>query len=162
VFGVVPNQTSDPGATPPPWALKVTDIGDGTSNTLLLSEGLSVTVTTTTWYGPMGEQWYGNMGGALFSAAYTPNSSVADQIYGTCPQTAGDGGYRAPCVSLGPNVWFTPCGSGSQAAARSSHIGGVNAAMADGSIHFYDIGVSLSVWRAMGTANGKEAVSVPQ
>jgi prepilin-type N-terminal cleavage/methylation domain-containing protein/prepilin-type processing-associated H-X9-DG protein len=36
---------------------------------------------------------------------------------------------------------------------------GVNVAMADGSVHFIHRSIELPLWRAMGTRNGKEAVS---
>ena len=40
----------------------------------------------------------------------------------------------------------------------SWHESGVNLAMADGSVHYINNNVSLSVWRALGTRNGGEAV----
>ncbi len=160
MFGIAFGQSPDPGSTVRPLALRITDVNDGMSNTLLLSEAVVPRITGT-WGGAMGEQWYGNMGGALFSVSQTPNSSSADRIYGPCPQDQGDGDYRAPCLSLGGSPWFNANASGANAAARSRHSGGVNAAMADGSVRFFLDTIDLSVWRAMGTANGKEAVSVP-
>jgi prepilin-type N-terminal cleavage/methylation domain-containing protein len=160
VFGVSPGQSIDPGSKVRTVGMRISDIGDGASNTLLLSEGI-VTTVLNVWGGPIGEQWYGNMGGALFSTTQTPNSSSPDLIYGPCPQSVGDSNYKAPCVTIGGSPWFTPNASGAYASARSKHMVGVNAAMADGSVHFFNNAVSLSVWRAMGTANGKEPVSVP-
>src|SRR5207248_2607327 len=49
--------------------VELNTIADGTSNTLLLSEGIVATVPG--WGGAMGETIYGNMGGALFSASLT-------------------------------------------------------------------------------------------
>jgi prepilin-type processing-associated H-X9-DG protein len=47
--------------------------------------------------------------------------------------------------------------AGSQhSAARSRHMGGVNAAMCDGSVHFITNSISLSVWQALGTMDGRE------
>ncbi len=40
------------------------------------------------------------------------------------------------------------------AAARSDHPGGVNAMMADGSVHFIDENLGLDVWRSMATRSG--------
>ncbi len=45
--------------------------------------------------------------------------------------------------------------------SRSYHPGVVQAAMMDGSVHSVDGEISVEVWRAMGSRNGGEAVSVP-
>lgn len=42
--------------------------------------------------------------------------------------------------------------------ARSSHHGGVNVLMADGSVRFVTDGIARSVWRALGSRNGGELV----
>jgi prepilin-type N-terminal cleavage/methylation domain-containing protein len=49
------------------------------------------------------------------------------------------------------NIW---------ASARSGHSGGVVAAMADGSTHFFSDTIVLRVWRAMGTRAGGEVETV--
>ena len=41
-------------------------------------------------------------------------------------------------------------------AARSRHPGGVNVAMADGSVHFIKNSISIQTWRGMSTAAGAE------
>jgi prepilin-type N-terminal cleavage/methylation domain-containing protein/prepilin-type processing-associated H-X9-DG protein len=155
--GVRANQSFDKtrslGAT-------IADLSDGTSTTLLLSEGLTAGILgATTWGGAMGETWYGDMGGTLFSATLTPNATVADQIWGYCPADPGvdDKGYPAPCVSLGIAPWGTAGdGVGAYAAARSLHPGGVNVAMADGSVSFVTDGVDILLWRSAGTRAGAE------
>src|SRR4029077_520960 len=76
VFGVIPKQTFDKR---PPGA-RIKDIADGTAKTLLLSEGVVPTVPY--WGGPLGETVYGNMGGGLFSASLTPNSTSPDRPLG--------------------------------------------------------------------------------
>jgi prepilin-type processing-associated H-X9-DG protein len=43
--------------------------------------------------------------------------------------------------------------------ANSRHAGGVNAAMADGSVKFVKSTVNVLTWRALGTRNGAEIVS---
>jgi prepilin-type N-terminal cleavage/methylation domain-containing protein/prepilin-type processing-associated H-X9-DG protein len=47
-------------------------------------------------------------------------------------------------------------------AARSYHAGGVNAALCDGSVHFFKNSIAPSVWRAVGTISGNEVLSADQ
>jgi prepilin-type N-terminal cleavage/methylation domain-containing protein/prepilin-type processing-associated H-X9-DG protein len=166
VFGVVPFQTTDPAGRifsttgPKTTGLPITGIADGTSNTVLLSEGLSPE-TSAGWGGPIGMTIYGNMGGALFTTTLTPNSSSPDRPIGPCPQNQGIASYTAPCVSLGGNAWWTRSAERAYVAARSKHSGGVNAALADGSVRFVTDSVDLATWRAMGTRAGGESALLP-
>jgi prepilin-type N-terminal cleavage/methylation domain-containing protein/prepilin-type processing-associated H-X9-DG protein len=139
-----------------PRQIKLTDISDGTSNTLMFSEGLKASLEARSlWAGTMGDITLGNMGGGFFASFDTPNSSNADRIWGPCPQQQGDGQYRAPCVWLGGPL--RPPGNHAnnqrtaRAAARSKHPGGVNAALADGSVRFVSDAMSAAAWRALGT-----------
>jgi prepilin-type N-terminal cleavage/methylation domain-containing protein/prepilin-type processing-associated H-X9-DG protein len=130
---------------------------DGTSNTLLLSEGLvGQTPNGSTWGGPMGDVHLGAMGGSLFSTGSLPNSPLADLVSGPCPQDVGDGGYQAPCVGLDPLPGIAGGSAGARAGARSRHRGGVNVALADGSVRFVSDRVSRRAWRALGTRAGGE------
>jgi prepilin-type processing-associated H-X9-DG protein len=159
VLGVRRGQSYDLDTSVPTRGMRLAEIVDGTSNTLLLSEGLVPMVPW--WGGPMGETIYGNMGGALFSMSLTPNASAPDRPIGPCPQNQGDGDYTAPCLSLGGNGWWTPSGAGAHAAARSSHPGGVNAALTDGSVRYFSDDVDLLVWRSLGTFSGSEPANRP-
>jgi len=154
IFGVRHGQSDDVGATVPTHGLAIRNVIDGTSNTLMLSEGLCPSIET--WGGPIGSVIYGNMGGALFTASLTPNSSAPDRPIGPCPSTQGDATYKAPCSSLGSNAWFTPSAAGAYAAARSNHDAGVNAALADASVRFFENSIPSNIWRALGTARGQE------
>ena len=163
VFGVVPFQTTDPNgrifdATGPRTAgVQLSAITDGSSNTILLSEGLSPE-TSDGWGGPMGDILYGNMGGGLFTTTIAPNSSAPDRPIGPCPKDAGIMSYKAPCASLGGNAWWSRSAVGAYVGARSQHQGGVNVAMADGSVRYVIDNIDLATWRAMGTRdNGDEA-----
>ena len=157
VFGVKVGQSADAAAEVRTQGSRFSDITDGSSNTLLLSEGLVPTVPH--WGGPLGETIYGNMGGALFSVSLTPNSSSADRVQGPCPQNQGDKNYKKPCLSLGGGGWWTPSGAGAQAAARSLHPTGVVATHADGSVRFYQQNVDQTAWRSLGTRSGGETVA---
>jgi prepilin-type N-terminal cleavage/methylation domain-containing protein/prepilin-type processing-associated H-X9-DG protein len=125
---------------------KLTDILDGTSNTLMASEtivGVNPSATSTdmrgfTWWGP----------GAVFHGFNTPNSPSPDfhQFPSYCNNLPQQG---LPCA-VNTNV---------QLAARSRHSGGVNAAMCDASVRFFTNSVSQTSWRAFSTAIGGEPVS---
>jgi prepilin-type N-terminal cleavage/methylation domain-containing protein/prepilin-type processing-associated H-X9-DG protein len=156
-FSVTRDQSFDPDAAVATRGRRMGEFADGASKTLLVSEGLVATVGG--WGGPLGSIIYGNMGGALFSASITPNSSSPDRPIGPCPQNQGDEQYQAPCLSLGGNAWWTPSGRGAYVAARSSHPGGVNASFADGSVTFFADGVDLFVWRALGTRAGGDVAT---
>lgn len=43
--------------------------------------------------------------------------------------------------------------------ARSRHAGGVNAALGDGSVKYFNDSVERKVWRALSTASGGETVA---
>jgi len=157
-FAVRSGQSVDPNAAVKTTGVRIAEYTDGTSSTLLFSEGL--TPSTSGWGGPIGSIIYGNMGGALFSAVLTPNSTAADRPIGPCPQNQGDSSYRAPCLTLGGNAWWTPSAAGSHVAARSQHPAGVNVAMADASTRFVSNNVDTLVWRAAGTRAGGETRSL--
>ena len=158
-FSVRHGQSIDPGAIVKTSGIPIAAFRDGASNTILLSEGVVPSVSG--FGGPLGETIYGNMGGALFSVSLTPNSSAPDQVLGPCPIDRGDTTYTEPCVSIGNFSWWTPSAAGAHAAARSKHPGGVVAAMADGSVHFFAESISQDLWRALGTRAGGEISQLP-
>ncbi|MBC7351701.1 MAG: DUF1559 domain-containing protein [Thermogutta sp.] len=155
VFAVKHNQSYETGASIPTRGVKIAQITDGTSNTAMISEGICPQIETA-WGGPIGSIIYGNMGGALYSHAVTPNSSAPDRIIGPCPQNQGDKDYPAPCQSIGSNAGGQPSASRAFAGARSRHPGGVNVGMADGSVRFVSDTVDLLIWRYLATRNGQE------
>jgi prepilin-type N-terminal cleavage/methylation domain-containing protein/prepilin-type processing-associated H-X9-DG protein len=165
VFGVVPFQTTDPAGKifnttgPRTAGVQIPAISDGTSNTVLLSEALSPD-SSAGWGGPIGSILYGNMGGGLFTTTITPNSSAPDRPIGPCPKDQGISSYTAPCLSLGGNAWWTRSAVGAYVGARSRHSGGVNAALADGSVRFVANGIDLVTWRGLGTRANGEVVSI--
>jgi prepilin-type N-terminal cleavage/methylation domain-containing protein/prepilin-type processing-associated H-X9-DG protein len=144
------------GAGPPPVQTRITGITDGTSNTVAFSEGL-IPTTANDGGGAAGEITGGAIGGSAFATFLTPNSSSPDIFYQGCPQTDGpinDTGYGAPCLA-----WVNTSEAQDTAAARSRHVGGVNASMADGSVRFFSNGIDLYTWRALGTAHGREVIN---
>jgi prepilin-type N-terminal cleavage/methylation domain-containing protein/prepilin-type processing-associated H-X9-DG protein len=74
--------------------------------------------------------------------------------------------YTLFYVAAPPNSGTPDCGSYADLgtgvfAARGLHPGGVNAAMADGSVRLFLNSVDEATWRALGTSHGGEAVPVP-
>ena len=155
-FGVLHDQSFDKSGAKR-LGCELTSITDGASQTLLLSEGL-VVGDTSGWGGPIGMHIYGNMGGALFTASITPNSTLPDRPYGPCPSTSMDPGYPTGiCLTLGGgNQWWYTGAIGSYTGARSKHRNGVWASMADGSVRFMSNTTDSYAWRSMGTRSGGE------
>jgi prepilin-type N-terminal cleavage/methylation domain-containing protein/prepilin-type processing-associated H-X9-DG protein len=131
--------------------VRMTEVMDGTSTTLALSElkyrqpsptGPSLQDTRGTWS-------YGAMGANLFSSKAGPNSATPDGVWG-CRNFPAEG---MPCVQVGSPYREMA------AAARSYHQGGVNASRADGSVQFVSDNISLPVWQAMGSRGGGEVIA---
>ena len=122
---------------------RLTDITDGTSNTLLLSELiLSPDVTTHDTRGRLYNP--AKQGSVLFSTLYGPNTTVADRLQWcqTIPV--------APCTGTWMEINIS---------ARSYHPGGVNVSFADGSNRFIMNSINIQTWNALGTRAGGEAIS---
>ena len=131
------------------------EITDGTSNTLAFSECLQGRPGTSTTgvpgvYGLRGAAYHAAF--CWFTTWVTPNTTTPDRnpdSYRCCVSTG-----QAPCESA------VVVGSGPVTlAARSSHPGGVNAGMLDGSVRFVDNEIQWETWQAMGTSQGGEVVS---
>jgi prepilin-type N-terminal cleavage/methylation domain-containing protein/prepilin-type processing-associated H-X9-DG protein len=169
IFHTYPNQSYQAQIDSPNWSWKgvdtartrISDIRDGTSNTIMLSEGLvgtydnpgsSADLSPESWP-TMGDITTATMGGSLFSAFNTPNSSSPDSFFGRCPQGWGDSGYNAPCESWSGNSYTT------HAAARSGHSGGVNVGLADGSVRFVTDRIDVAAWQALSTRAGGEVIA---
>ena len=144
---------------------RMADISDGTSNTAAFSEHIK---------------------GDFSNAISTPNADTYQP--GTYPGTPddalaqcnaidvtnlafqGDSNAGAPWVQDGATrtryYHAFPPGSRScqfppervSTTANSSHDGGVNVALFDGSVHFVSNNISLATWRALGTRNGGESL----
>jgi prepilin-type N-terminal cleavage/methylation domain-containing protein len=125
-------------------------IRDGLSNTLLMAEIITITVPSPAWGGPLSD-FTTSLGGQTFNGWLTPNSKACDDVARLC---------AAPEYLNGISC-CNPVGSDSllqSFAARSKHPGGVHAARADGSVHYFTDSVSQSVWRALSTSQGGEVV----
>lgn len=121
-------------------ARRFRDCIDGTSNTLLLSEGM-LRGTAAAW-GELGGYWGGAPHGSFgFSTGETPNTTVPDRVY-SCGSTTW---RKAPCEN-----GFSGGLPGRYNFARSYHPGGVNAALCDGSVRFVTESIERQLWRNLG------------
>jgi prepilin-type N-terminal cleavage/methylation domain-containing protein len=120
------------------------DCLDGSSNQLLLSEGIIRGKTGACW-GELGGYWGGAPHGSYaFSSAEPPNTTVPDRVY-SCKSTTWP---KAPCENGNAGGL-----SGRWNFARSYHPGGVVAALADGSVRFVSETVDRTTWRYLGIRN---------
>ena len=118
---------------------------DGSSNTLLISEGI-IRANGSGGWGELGGHWGGAPHGAFaFSTAEVPNTSVADRVY-TCKATSmAAAPKKAPCES-GNTLGL----AGRWNFARSYHVGGVQGVMADGSVRFFSENIDRQTWMRLG------------
>ncbi len=117
------------------------DCVDGTSNTLMISEGMIRGASASSW-GDLGGYWGGAPHGAYgFSTGEGPNTTVPDRVY-SCKSVIWP---KAPCENGNadglPGRWNF---------ARSYHVGGVNAALMDGSVRFVTNSIDRQTWRNAG------------
>lgn len=124
------------------------EISDGTSNTLLMSEGLIV--ATDGSRGAWGSFMDPRDTTTMFMTIQTPNSSVPDSILNgqCCWGQACDGAIPGLCIAAPANDQYR--------AARSRHPGGVNASLCDGSVRFVAETIASTVWLAAGSSQGGE------
>ena len=124
--------------------VKITDVTDGTSNTLMLSE-----VNQGQGLDARGFAWWG--GGSGFVTLYGPNASDPDVMTGAWCLSSDP--RNAPCTTTST---APPSPFNRRQGARSRHSGGVNGAFCDGSVKFIANAVNVNTWRALGTAMGGE------
>lgn len=115
--------------------IKLTDVTDGLTNTLMFMEVRQGQGTDL-----RGFAWWGDASGA--STHYPPNTSTPDQIYtaGYCNNNPTQG---LPCTGTGGAVFYS----------RSRHTGGVNGCLGDGSVRFFRDAIDPNTWRYMGPAS---------
>jgi prepilin-type processing-associated H-X9-DG protein len=149
---------------------KFGDMIDGSSNSVAFSEVLANhTVdgrTSSSAPGGMNRDVRGSilcpqMGGNSFSGLFPPNSRGTDVSSG-CPAAGDPAAFPATHPMFCTQNRTTGATGGVwNVAARSRHPGGVNAAMADGSVRFVTGSVAQAVWSGMCTIAGGETVTLP-
>jgi len=132
--------------------VRFADVIDGSTNTLMASEGIvrgsSVNGPAggTSGWGDAGGYWGGAPHGAYgFTTLEPPNSPLPDRIY-RCKSTTWP---QAPCVS-------TAGTDDHRNFARSYHPGGANFTLGDGSVRFISETIDLPTYHALGTRRGGE------
>jgi type II secretory pathway pseudopilin PulG len=136
---------------PYPFTTTFADIIDGTSNTVALSETIQGVGPDDDNPDYRGLIWWGLT--CFFNTNLPPNTMSPDINW---PSTVLE---RHPTVYINTSV-SDPDGRYLRMSARSWHVGGVNAGLADGSIRFVTDQVNLGIWRAVGSTNGSEIESL--
>jgi type II secretory pathway pseudopilin PulG len=130
------------------------DITDGTSNTVALSETVQGLSPDGDMNDLRGHIWYGMT--CFFNTNLPPNTREAD-ITDWYHLTAYN--VRHPLTLMSYSTSDAD-GNYLRFSARSWHVGGVNAGLADGSIRFVQDQINLEIWRAVGSTNGGEIESL--
>jgi len=133
-----------------PYRSKISDITDGSSKTLLMSENrITTSDTVSDWRGGMLFEPHT----VFFTAAAPPNSGL-DHVWGYADMCDGTD-PTMPCIQAGGN---SPNLSNLQNIARSRHPNGVNAAFCDGSVTFVPNSIDPGVWQELSTMNSGKSV----
>lgn len=143
--------------------IKIAQVSDGMSNTMMLGEVNAWTEENAEGSSDAGftgnDDWRGTwmvpgMGASAFSGFTKPNAPQPDLIpaCGTGIDSSAFG-RSMPCDDVNQN------GGNTYAALRSQHPGGVNAARGDASVKFYDSEIGDDVWQALCTRGGGEAAT---
>jgi len=130
-----------------PYRKKITDITDGTSSTLMMSE---IRLPRSDDMPDVRGDVFNDQGFHWFMAVNTPNAGI-DHSSNACPASSTDANYDTtmPCLKVGDNY----------GSARSRHTGGVNVARCDGSVSFTRDSINLATWQAMASINSGEVIS---
>jgi len=171
IFGVVTNVVKYPYGERfgTGKGTRIVGISDGASNTVMMSEILANnrpdTRTSSSHPSGMNRDVRGSiltpmMGGNTFTGLFPPNSRGTDFTMG-CPVAGDPAALPAtdPMFCTRNTSIDLTTGGAWNAAARSRHSGGVNAAMGDGSVRFFRDTIAAVTWSALNTKSGGEVVT---
>ncbi len=131
--------------------VKLTDITDGTANTIAVGERPTVGDTYYGW----GFAPYGSGAGDGDTVLGSNDSALAQDV-GDLPTNIG---FRAP--RAGPTGFLNGNGEIDVAHYWSFHNNGANFVFADGSVHYLTYNLTPSVFSALCTTRGNEVVTMP-
>jgi type II secretory pathway pseudopilin PulG len=141
-----------------PLTTRFEDVIDGTSNTVAISETIQGVPADgdgdgTVDYDMRGVIWFTPY--CFFNTNQAPNTMVPDLSHYTSGTAYAD---KHPLESMinesgSRDNWM-------RHSARSWHVGGVNAGLADGSVRFVQDQIDLNIWRGAGSTNGGEVGSL--
>lgn len=124
--------------------IKLTDVTDGLTNTVMVGEVLQGTSSPSDLRGFI---WWGDAAG--FSTFAPPNTSTPDQIYS--PSYCNNQPARnLPCTGTGGSVFYS----------RSRHTGGVNSALGDGSVRFIRTNINPTTWLLLGSPTDGQVINL--
>jgi prepilin-type N-terminal cleavage/methylation domain-containing protein/prepilin-type processing-associated H-X9-DG protein len=146
------NNTTPTGLFFPNSNIRLRDVTDGTSNTLmageiaLVSDGPAVVSGCSGGNRDMrGLAWNNVHMGSLFVTLRPPNSPLGDVVGWSCINTA-----IAPCASCNYSNGIV--------GVRSYHTGGAHVTMADGAVRFVSSNVDTATFQRVGTRAGGEVL----
>ena len=124
----------------PHEGVPISDITDGTSNTMAVAEYLKGVDEND----PRGFFWTNRAGCKFLYVTLGPNSPAQDNLTSYfCPGISpNDPSANLPCTGGGDTDNY--------ASPRSRHSGGVNAVLCDGSVRFIQDGIDTTAWRSLG------------
>jgi prepilin-type N-terminal cleavage/methylation domain-containing protein/prepilin-type processing-associated H-X9-DG protein len=122
----------------------ISEITDGTSNTMAIAEYLRGLDDQDA----RSEFWTNRASSQILHVRYGPNSTIPDSLCSYSPLFCPAGSaHNQPDQNL-------PCGPGTDgenfASSRSRHAGGVNVVLCDGSVHFVQDNIDLTLWQCLG------------
>jgi prepilin-type N-terminal cleavage/methylation domain-containing protein/prepilin-type processing-associated H-X9-DG protein len=133
------------GSRSTPYYTKIAQITDGTSNTVMMAEYLRAwSIDDNDWRGDI----HNDDGVFRFNTINTPNSSAPDHVNWA--------------INNDPTYMPVNTSSPQNNATRSRHSGGVNTMFADGTCRWVSNSINLNTWRAVGTMDGNESVTLDQ
>jgi prepilin-type N-terminal cleavage/methylation domain-containing protein len=159
VFGTA-SVASVSGNSFTPFYTKLTEIIDGTSNTVMVSEVIVALLDNN--QGGAGTWQNGDFRGHVWHDATISSPSHCPNIFMTINPPNSTVPDNALCGTVPNTDPLMPCTAGAstsrQNTARSRHIGGVNAALADGSTRFVSNKIPVAAWNAYGTINAGDTI----